>query len=219
MQVGYLVQNDDRFRHVVQLIGPPTAILELLGKGRPDPFTTLVQTVCHQQLSVKVCQGMFQRLLSLCGNRDSKILHPEQVLQESPDKIREVAKLSYRKIQYIQGIAQRFLDGTLNSEIFDQASDQEVPPLLVPPREEMFLIFQLHRHGGIPFGDVAIQSAMKLIYNIAPPAELTTKNEVSWMPSKAQMEPFAMRWGPFGSIASLYLLRVADNVNAIFLPD
>ncbi|CAK9105775.1 Putative helicase L115 [Durusdinium trenchii] len=223
--VGYLVQNDDRFRHVVQLIGPPTAILELLGKGRPDPFTTLVQTVCHQQLSVKVCQGMFQRLLSLCGNRDSKILHPEQVLQESPDKIREVAKLSYRKIQYIQGIAQRFLDGTLNSEIFDQASDQEVRermmqlPGIGEWTLEMFLIFQLHRHGGIPFGDVAIQSAMKLIYNIAPPAELTTKNEVSWMPSKAQMEPFAMRWGPFGSIASLYLLRVADNVNAIFLPD
>ncbi|CAK9114870.1 unnamed protein product [Durusdinium trenchii] len=224
IHVGYLVQNDDRFRHVVQLIGPPTAILELLGKGRPDPFTTLVQTVCHQQLSVKVCQGMFQRLLSLCGNRDSKILHPEQVLQESPDKIREVAKLSYRKIQYIQGIAQRFLDGTLNSEIFDQASDQEVRermmqlPGIGEWTLEMFLIFQLHRHGGIPFGDVAIQSAMKLIYNIAPPAELTTKNEVSWMPSKAQMEPFAMRWGPFGSIASLYLLRVADNVNAIFLP-
>jgi hypothetical protein len=31
------------------------------------------------------------------------------------------------------------------------------------------------------------------------------------------MEAFALRWGPFGSIASLYLLRVADNVNAIFL--
>ena len=43
--------------------------------------------------------------------------------------------------------------------------------------EEMFLIFQLHRHGGIPFGDVAIQSAMKLIYNIVPPADVTAKNE------------------------------------------
>ena len=134
--------------------------------------------------------------------------------------------------------------------------------------QEMFLIFQLHRHGGlelllvaeiiqgsidlmsrslmrgIPFGDVAIQSAMKLIYNIVPPADITAKNEdwthliwrcrvhvklnplpyitpihcqVSWMPSRAQMEAFAARWGPFGSIASLYMLRVADNVNAIFL--
>ena len=43
----------------------------------------------------------------------------------------------------------------------------------------MFFIFQLHRHGGIPYGDVAIQSAMKLIYNIAPPVELTEKNEES----------------------------------------
>lgn len=37
------------------------------------------------------------------------------------------------------------------------------------------------------------------------------------MPSRAQMEAFALRWGPFGSIASMYLLRVADNVNAVFL--
>lgn len=30
---------------------------------------------------------------------------------------------------------------------------------------------------GIPFGDVAIQSAMKMIYNIVPPADVTAKNE------------------------------------------
>ena len=38
------------------------------------------------------------------------------------------------------------------------------------------------------------------------------------MPTRPQMEIFAKRWGPFGSIASLYMLRVADNVNAVFLP-
>ena len=82
---------------------------------------------------------------------------------------------------------------------------------------------------------------MKMIYNIMPPANITAKNEVSqqyfrmlrrcqdvglniskifevsWMPTRPQMEIFAKRWGPFGSIASLYLLRVADNVNAVFL--
>ncbi|CAJ1350919.1 unnamed protein product, partial [Effrenium voratum] len=184
MGVGYLIQNDERFRHVVQLIGPPTGILELLGKGRPDPFTTLVQTVCHQQLSVKVCQAMFQRLLGLCGNRDTKVLHPQRVLAESADKIREVAKLSYRKIEYIQKIAERFQDGTFDSEVFEQASDDELRSRLTQLPGigewtlEMFLIFQLHRHGGIPYGDVAIQSAMKMIYNIAPPADVTAKNEV-----------------------------------------
>lgn len=223
--VGYLIQNDERFRHVVQLIGPPTGILELLGKDRPDPFTTLVQTVCHQQLSVRVCQGMFERLLGLCGNRDTKVLQPERVACESCDRIREVAKLSYRKIEYIQKIAQRFLDGTLSGEVFEEASDDELRQRLTQLPGigewtlEMFLIFQLHRHGGIPYGDVAIQSAMKMIYNIAPPAHITAKNEVSWMPTRPQMEIFAKRWGPFGSIASLYMLRVADNVNAVFLPD
>ena len=110
----------------MKLIGPPTAILELLGKGRPDPFTTLVQTVCHQQLSVKVCQAMFQRLLNLCGDRDAKTLYPERVVAESADRIREVAKLSYRKIEYIRRIAERFLDGTLNDEVFEEASDDEL---------------------------------------------------------------------------------------------
>eukprot|EP00439_Symbiodinium_sp_Y106_P035592 s5021_g4.t1 len=223
--VGYLIQNDERFRHVVQLIGPPTGILELLGKDRPDPFTTLVQTVCHQQLSVRVCQGMFERLLGLCGNRDTKVLQPERVAVESCDRIREVAKLSYRKIEYIQKIAHRFLDGTLSGEVFEEASDDELRhrltelPGIGEWTLEMFLIFQLHRHGGIPYGDVAIQSAMKMIYNIVPPAHITAKNEVSWMPTRPQMEIFAKRWGPFGSIASLYMLRVADNVNAVFLPD
>ncbi|CAE6958465.1 yfjP [Symbiodinium natans] len=223
--VGYLIRNDERFRHVVQLIGPPTGILELLGRDRPDPFTTLVQTVCHQQLSVRVCQGMFERLLGLCGNRDTKVLEPERVAGESCDRIREVAKLSYRKIEYIQKIAQHFLDGTLGVEVFEEASDEEIRQRLTQLPGigdwtlEMFLIFQLHRHGGIPYGDVAIQSAMKMIYNIVPPAHITAKNEVSWMPTRPQMEIFAKRWGPFGSIASLYLLRVADNVNAVFLPD
>lgn len=168
---------------------------------------------------------MFERLLGLCGNRDTKVLQPERVACESCDRIREVAKLSYRKIEYIQKIAQRFLDGTLSGEVFEEASDDELRQRLTQLPGigewtlEMFLIFQLHRHGGIPYGDVAIQSAMKMIYNIAPPAHITAKNEVSWMPTRPQMEIFAKRWGPFGSIASLYMLRVADNVNAVFLPD
>ncbi|CAE8591833.1 unnamed protein product [Polarella glacialis] len=223
--MAYLIRNDPRFRHIVRLLGPPQGILELLGKGQPDPFSTLVQTICHQQLSMRVCQGMFERLLGLCGNRESKVLDPSLVVEESADRIREVAKLSYRKIGYIQQIARLFMDRTLSREVFEMASDEELRrrmtllPGIGEWTLEMFLIFQLHRHSGIPYGDVALQSAMKLVYDIKPHPGVTSKNEVTWMPTKAQMQEHTCRWGPYGSIASLYMLRIADNESAaVFLP-
>lgn len=224
--VGYLIQNDSRFRHVVHLIGPPTDLLELLERDRSDPFTTLVQTICHQQLNIRVCQAMFDRLLGLCGDREKKILVPDRVFKEKADVIREVAKLSYRKIKYIQTMAAIFLDGTLDHDVFENASDEELRermtklPGIGEWTLEMFLIFQLHRHGGIPYGDVALQGAMKLVYDITPCSSITEKNEVSWMPTRVHMEKHTQAWGPFGSIASLYMLRVADNEKAaLFLPD
>merc|ERR1712232_335850 len=119
----------------------------MLEKEKPDPFTTLVQTICHQQLSMRVCQGMFERLLGQCGDREGKILDPVRVTEAKADDIREVAKLSYRKIGYIQQVAARFLDGTLGPEIFDNASDDELRrritllPGIGEWTLEMFLIF------------------------------------------------------------------------------
>jgi len=224
--LGYLLKRDPRFRHVVQLIGPPTNLIELLERKRPDPFTTLVQTICHQQLSMRVCQAMFERLLGLCGDPENKLLDPARVVAEHADKVREVAKLSYRKIGYIQQIAERFVKGALNEEVFESAPDDELRrrmtllPGIGEWTLEMFLIFQLHRHGAIPYGDVALQGAMKLVYDIPPHPGIAAKNEVTWMPTKAQMEQHTRLWGPFGSIASLYMLRVADNERAaVFLPE
>ena len=42
---------------------------------------------------------------------------------------------------------------------------------------------------GIPYGDVAIQSAMKMIYNIAPPAHITAKNEEPRLPCVCLAKP------------------------------
>lgn len=226
MGVGYLIQHDPRFRHIVRLIGPPTDILELLDKGQPDPFSTLAQTICHQQLSLLVCQGMFERLLGLCGDLESKVLDPKRIKEVPADRIREVAKLSYRKIGYIQQLADQFLNGKLNNDLFENAPDNELRERMTQLHGigewtlEMFFIFQLHRHGGIPYGDVALQSAMQLVYDIQPEEGINSKNEVTWMPTRRQMEQHTRSWGPFGSIASLYLLRVADNKRAaVFLPD
>lgn len=151
---------------------------------------------------------------------------PGRVLEAHEEAIRETAQLSFRKIRYIMHAAERFQCGALTTAMFEEASDEDLRRSLVQLpgigewTAEMFLIFQLHRHGGIPYGDVALQSAMKMVYDIQPPAHVVEKNEVSWSPSRSQMEEHARRWGPFGTIASLYLLRVADNERAaIFLPD
>lgn len=220
----YLLAKDTRFRHIIGLIGPPTDILALLGKDPPDPFTTLAQTIVHQQLSVQVCTAMFERLLELCGSRETKVLEPERVLQETEEKIREVAKLSFRKISYIRTIAKRFIAGDFVD--MQHISDAELRRhLLELPgigewTLEMFMLFQMQRHGAIPYPDVAVQNAMRLVYDLRPPKHATEKCEVTWTPTRAQMVEQAKHWGPYGSIATMYLLRVADNERAaIFLPE
>jgi DNA-3-methyladenine glycosylase II len=224
--LAYLVQKDPCFKHVLQLIGPPTMLLSLIGKELPDAFTTLAQTICHQQLSLKVCQRMFQRLLDLCGDREVKTLDPERVLAAKPEKIREVAQLSFRKISYIQQMAEKFARKELSSQFFAEASDEEVRSALMTSTgigewtAEMFLIFQLQRHGAYIYGDVAFQKALRMVYNLRAPPDVTKYCEVSWSPTRAQMELCVRRWGPYSTIASLYMLRLADNENsAIFLPD
>jgi DNA-3-methyladenine glycosylase II len=201
-------------------------LLSLIGKDVPDAFTTLAQTICHQQLSLKVCQGMFKRLLELCGNRELKLLDPDRVASAKPEKIREVAQLSFRKINYIQKLAERFISGDLTSSFFSEASDQEVREALSSLvgigewTTEMFLIFQLQRHGAVIYGDVAFQKALRMVYDLRPPPEVTRYCEVAWSPTREQMQECVMRWGPYSSIASLYMLRLADNENsAIVLPD
>ena len=47
----------------------------------------------------------------------------------------------------------------------------------------------VHQWSGIPYGDVAIQSAMKMIYNIAPPAHITAKNEEPRLPCVCLAKP------------------------------
>merc|ERR1712178_93903 len=110
---------------------------------------------------------MFERLLELCGNRRLKLLDPATVVATKAEKIREVAQLSFRKISYIQQLAERFHRGDLSSDFFTEASDQEVrSALLSLPgigewTAEMFLIFQLQRHGAYIYGDVAFQKALR----------------------------------------------------------
>jgi len=224
--LSFLIRHDPRFKHMIRLLGPPTSILNLLEGEVPDPFTTIAQTICHQQLSMTICKQMFDRLLGLCGDRDLKVLVPARVVATPAETIREVAQLSFRKIEYIKHAAQRFQTGDLNTQMFEEATDEQLRrqmselPGIGEWTTEMFLIFQSRRHGGIPYGDVALQSAMKMVYDLRPPVHLVARNEVNWSPTRRQMEERAERWGPYGSIATLYLLRIADNEgSAVFLPD
>lgn len=222
----FLLDHDAQFRHILQLVGPPTDILELLNKEIPDAFTSLAQTICFQQLSLKVCQQMFDRLLGLCGDRERKLLSPERVLATEARQLREVAKLSFRKVLYIQEAAEQFASGKLSTAWFEQATDHEARQRLNSLNgigewsTEMFLIFQLHRHGGYLYGDVAFQKAIRMVYDVQAPPEVTKLCDVSWRPSREQMEERTRLWGPFSSIGCLYCLRVADNEkSAIFLPE
>jgi len=182
-------------------------IIERVGPYRiefRDPgFETLVKAIVYQQLSGRVAQVIFGRLVAAVEG----LLTPGTILALRPARMRRLG-LSKQKTAYIRDLARLTRDGTVDFAKLPALADAEVIERLTQVKgvgvwtAHMFLIFALRRTNVLPSGDLGIRAAIRKAYGLAD------------LPKPAEIEALGERWHPYCTVAAWYLWRSLEpNAN------
>ena len=166
---------------------------------RGDLFYALVESIVSQQLAVKAAEAIFRRLENLLGEE----ITAERLLAASFEDLRECG-LSGRKIEYLRGLAEAKISGSVDFDSLGERSDAEIIAELVKLKGvgvwtvEMLLIFALGRPDILSFNDLGIRRGIMMLNGLE---SLT----------KTQFEEYRRRYSPYGTLASLCLWRIKDG--------
>jgi DNA-3-methyladenine glycosylase II len=170
---------------------------------RDPDFETLVKSIVYQQLSGRVANVIFGRVVKAAGGK----LTPANILKLRPARMRALG-LSGQKTAYIRDLARHTRDGRVDFAGLLDLPDEAVIERLTEVKgigvwtAHMFLIFALRRTDVLPLGDLGIRSAIRKAYGFAE------------LPEPAEMETLAARWRPYCTVASWYLWRSLEpNAN------
>lgn len=167
--------------------------------GQGNYFLDLIEIVTGQQLSMKVADTIFKRLLALFSDKPK----PEDVLKVTAEKLRSVG-LSNSKVNYIKNIAGAVSSG-LDLGKLTQLSDAEIKKELIkikgigPWSAEMFLMFSLKRPDVFSVGDLGLRTAIKRLYGIK-------RDDLK------KIEKLAETWRPHRTLASRLLWASLEKV-------
>jgi DNA-3-methyladenine glycosylase II len=162
-------------------------------------FKTFFSIILGQQISIEAANSIEKKIKS-----QIKSITPKNVLNTSDNNFRSMG-LSFRKVQYIKGIANLIVK---NKNFFSSLSkmndDDAIAALstlygIGPWSAEMFLIFQYNRQNILPVGDVGLINSFCDNYNI------DKKNF-----SKTILR-YKKIWEPYCTVATWYLWRDIDE--------
>lgn len=183
----YLSRVDPVLRKLVRMIELPKL------PSRPNSFHTVVQTIISQQLSGRVAQVIFDRVIKAAGG---KTLTPELIANLNDSQLLSCG-LSNAKLKYVRDLSAKVMEKQLPFRRFKTMCDDEVIASLTQVKgigrwtAEMHLMFVLHRPDVFSAGDLGIRTAIANLYGI---------ND-----HKVDLNKFAERWKPHRTTACLYL--------------
>lgn len=167
---------------------------ELTLEPAEDTFRRLVQSIISQQVSVASARAIRRRVF------DRFEITPEAVATADRAELRD-AGLSTRKAEYIQNVANAYLDRGYSRAYFEDMTDDDVIAELTRIRgvgdwtARMFLMFCLGREDVFPVEDLGIRRGMEALFGEMDRAEMVGRAEA---------------WRPYRSYASRYLWRAYD---------
>lgn len=161
-------------------------------------FVALLRTIIGQQISAKAERTIWERFCRLTNH-----LTPQFIAQCSPNTLQNIG-ISYRKVGYLQGVAQAILDKRLDLDTLATLSDEMVHQKLTRLKGigswtvQMLLIFSLQRPDVLSFHDLAIQRGLRMLYGhpVITPEIFAHHQE---------------RFSPYGTVASFYLWEIAGG--------
>ncbi|WP_232685718.1 DNA-3-methyladenine glycosylase family protein [Halobacterium zhouii] len=169
-----------------------------------DTFQRLVVSILRQQVSMASAAAIRERLF------ENFEVTPEGIVAADPEALQDVG-LSGQKADYVQHIADAYLEEGYDREYFAALSDEDVVAELTDIHgvgewtAEMFLMFALGREDVFPVGDLGIRKGMQELMDATANADAPTD------PTRAEMRSFAERWRPHRSYASLYVWRAYEG--------
>lgn len=211
-----LIAADERVKPLIDRFGAIEIVLE------EDYFVSLASSIVGQQLSNKVADVIWNRLVNLLAghagdtsylkaralredtaNQDLACINAQNFFAASEEELRSCG-LSFNKIKYIKSLSSAVLEGTLPLEKFGEQSNEEIIAELVKIKgigrwtAEMFLIFSLGREDIFSLGDIGLYNAL---------CKMLSLEEMS----KKEMIEFTDKFSPHRTLLSLYLWKSLDN--------
>ena len=192
---AFLAELDSRFQHALQLTGT------LPLRRRPDGFAQLFSAIISQQVSTASAAAIWARIEA------AGLAQPDAILRASDDDLKAVG-MSRPKIKYARALAEADIDYTA----LRTAPDQDVIQTLVavpgigPWTAEIYAMFSLGRADVFAPGDLALQEATRLLF------------ELPERPSAAALRQLSEAWSPWRAVAARLLFayyRVAKNREGI----
>jgi DNA-3-methyladenine glycosylase II len=188
------------------VLGPLTRSLHGLKPFRPaDLFDMLVTAVIEQQISLVAARRIRERLIRRFGAEiEGEAVFPEAstLARASLDELAECG-LSRRKAEYVTGVAEEIVGGSLDLEELEQASSDEVRARIVslrgfgPWSAEYVLIRGLARVDAVPVDDLAVRTVIGKLLGDGS------------RPTSAQATTLLAPLAPYRGLAAFYLLVAA----------
>ena len=191
-EINFLKKKDKKLAEVIEKIGLIQREVE------PDLFSALINSIIGQQISAKAHATIWSRMKNGLG-----IITPQAILSHTDEELQSFG-MSFRKVSYIRGVAERVDDGRLDIEGLKLKSDEEVCKELVAIpgigvwTAEMLMIFSMQRPNILSYGDLAILRGMRMLYH---------HKKIT----KELFEKYRRRYSPYASVASLYLWGIAGG--------
>ncbi len=178
----YLCAAESRFAEVVALAGVPPLRL------RPDGFTTLLDIIVSQQLSVASADAIWKRL-------DERGLTSQSALRNCRHEELRQCGLSRQKAEYARALAENDLDYCSLAGL----GDDEVIKALVTIRgigvwtAEIYAMSALGRADVLAAGDLALQESARLLFGL------------DQRPTERELRQMARGWSPWRAVAARLL--------------
>ncbi len=168
-------------------------------RSNEDAFTTLVRSIVGQQISVKVAENIWNKLII----RVPKMM-PENISNLENSILRNCG-LSQRKIEYLQDLSSYFMSNNFNEAVWSKMSDEDIILELTQVKgvgrwtAEMFLIFYMLRPDILPVNDFGFKRALSMHYN---DNKLINRDDIYKISDK---------WRPWRSVATWYLWQSLNS--------
>jgi DNA-3-methyladenine glycosylase II len=185
---------DPHLRNALEVCGLPP-----LWSRRPG-FSTLLQIILEQQVSLASAKACFDKLAARIGE-----ITPQAVLELDDAEMKRIG-FSRQKTSYARHLATSVLDGNLNLQELDTLSDSEVKSRLVKVKgigewtSDIYLLMALLRPDVMPKGDLALHTAWHRLSGQEKP------NDTDFIKT-------AERWRPFRSVAARILWHFYLSTN------
>ena len=186
---AWLAQACPRYASIIPQLGPIPLRL------RADGFDRLLSAIVSQQVSVASANAIWVRV------EGAGMTHPAAILSASDDDLRACG-LSRQKIRYARALAAADID-------FDALRDLSTPEIVKTLTQvsgvgvwtaEIYAMFSLGRADVFAPGDLALQEATRILY------------ELPKRPSERELRKFAEAWSPWRAVAARVLWAYYKHV-------